>query len=569
MKRNLCPWLALFLVLGAASGNAFAQFTQAELSGSWTGTLTSEALAYNLTFYVDDAGNLTGFYTLNGNPNYLTGMLDISNQKTGLVAGSFTLFNAIANSTPPTALVLTAQVDVTLAAGGGITGHFDTNISSGTAGIYQAVLTNVAAGPGTAAGGAPVNAGLKFSAPLTITNVAGGPVPVAGVPVKVTTTIENAGTSAISGFYVSFFQNLTDTVTSSTGSVVMFYVGGLAAGATENIVVYFIYPAQGDFSLAAVADADGQLLTDLPSNTLNSYVYLPVVVDSPSFNPVILSVTEDIAANSTTFTVNLQNQGMVATTAQQFSLLFYGNSPAQPAVGLPADQTLPVPAMAANAKAIVTVTAPPPAITGGQGWFVLALTANTSSIWGATSLLWGATTALTINSPLSTTAASNAAQINTPVNFSVTATAPGAQITYTWVFGDGTSTITTTPTTSHSYAAPGIFLVSVTAAVGGAVTSASTLEVDITPVPINLGTVSISAQNGKVSLAVPAPKGFTKVSVKSKVVGGDPGNTVVYRKNKLRGTVATAGVFTFTVEYDTAKKPVNTVQEVYFYTVVP
>jgi hypothetical protein len=113
--------------------------------------------------------------------------------------------------------------------------------------------------------------------------------------------------------------------------------------------------------------------------------------------------------------------------------------------------------------------------------------------------------------------------VDVPVEFSVLAT-DATLITYTWNFGDGTTTVTTDPDVSHTYLVPGSYAVTVTLTDAGGLSSSAALSFLVAPGNITtaLETVyPLQVQLVRERLAFPSSLAKDSVAFKGIIELGD------------------------------------------------
>jgi PKD repeat protein len=127
-----------------------------------------------------------------------------------------------------------------------------------------------------------------------------------------------------------------------------------------------------------------------------------------------------------------------------------------------------------------------------------------------------------------------------PVSFTVAAT-DSSPLTYTWDFGDGTTLTTTSGTVSHTYLAPGVYTVTVTAtdAAGHSSVSSQQFQVFAAGAVGGGGNVyNLELQRAQVKLAFPDTQSKDSLTVKGVVDLGDGFNPKGQQVQWQIGTIA-------------------------------
>jgi hypothetical protein len=393
---------------------------------------------------------------------------------------------------------------------------------------------------------------------------------VAGSPFSVTVQVSNAGAAAATNFWVAIFLDQANP-TSSAGAAAVQGIAVLGPGANTTLTFdNLVYPQGGDFTLSVLADSDHQILEGNENN--NTYIKR-VRVNSVGPDLAIKSITkaETTPGLDAAFTVIIENRG--STAAGAFNVGYYVSRVNAPGTADVPSQSTAVAGLAALGTTTLNFTMPARTTPGaGWAWFfadhanAVAEDIETNNTSYAT---WGvANDPIVVSSDV--TASQNPAIINQPVTISVGATDPnGDTLFYEWDFGDGTTLVNGSSVT-HTYAAAGIYTVTVKISDGPFNSIVKTFLIEVTDEEvIDLGQVSLAVRKGAVKLTVPVPAVFNKKAdrPRSKLISGNPGPKVKYRNYKLRGKAKDKGVYVFVIEHVSRNK--QTIKRLkYKYTVV-
>jgi hypothetical protein len=374
------------------------------------------------------------------------------------------------------------------------------------------------------------------TADLVITSVTLPPgQPIVNQPFgPISVTIQNQGIVNATSFYVAIFLDKTTPALSSFGNAgIQQVVGGLTGDPTGNkngqsITVTFtsvVYTTPGLFTLCIQVDPDHNVIE---ANTLNNSAFFKEDVVALNVNLRAKAIARTVTAAGTTFAILIDNHGLAAAGPFQVAcwnnlidspLSIDPNNPVAP------DEIISVPGLAGLASITIPTAGTLPATPlpsntqSGHFWaFVNNNQAVAEDIFPTDNVIdatWGVNAGpATITSPLSLTggASSNVATVGSPVNFSIGVTdAAGSEISYMWDFGDGSTTISGA-STSHTYLAPGQYTVTVTFSNGAFNTASSSLQFQAL-VFQSLGSFSIGAHHGRLSIKIPQP---TTIFAKSK-----------------------------------------------------
>jgi hypothetical protein len=547
--------LFLFLFIVSSFSCSAQQFSQADLTGYWSGTLgdpnPSPPLGtysyYSLSFNVDAAGNIYGQYQHFMSPlaylcpeyppppggyppAFVSGQLVLTDGSTGAATGTIVINNEL----------ICTVVTSTFAAG------LDTRISrpglSGTpnriTGTFtdQANLTNMPL---------DISGGTQFQQyDLTGTwsgtyvwNDGTGTLPAPYPIPTIQFNVDAQGNISGNGFSGMLTVDSTGLV---TGSITNVNEGTLTLDASQQI--YLQSPGQNGLPYRIITpppfvgysiDISGPAAPP-PPPTITSSLYAGGYVGAPFSYTITASGASPISFNAANLPPGLSFNG---TTISGTPTVIGSTS--------------------------VTLTA-----TNVNGTASTALTIN---IGLGTSIITNPPNNQNHGSPAPPSIASPPSIGNTlfaagdSVSFTVAATDPsGNSLTYTWNFGDG-AIVTGGPTISHVYATGGPYLITVTVSNGNTSGTSTPMPVDIADGKVDLGSASPGKNHGKFGFTLSAPSEFPKLGAKSQLVLGSLSSGTKYSNYKLRGKTSDAGQFTFVLEF-TSRKPALTKRIIYTYT---
>jgi hypothetical protein len=381
----------------------------------------------------------------------------------------------------------------------------------------------------------------------------------AGASASVTATVTNQGDATAGDFHVSIYLDQSSAVKSADGAAQSILVQNLLAGESRDLVFTVTYPNPGTYKMAVIADADNKLFE---KNDLNNNFFQSVDVNAKGSDLLVnnIATTQTPAGINATFNVLVQNRG--ATAAGSFKVAFYNNRFTEPTAADTPDQTQTFASLGAGGFLNVTFALPTQSTArGGRAWFfvdqagTVAEDIETNNVNSAT---WGvANTPVALNSPI--TATSTQTTVGQTNTFTVGASdANGDTLTYLWDFGDGT-TLVGGGTVTHTYAAPGVYNVTVTIADGPFSNAESDFDLEVVSEEIvDLGTVTLSKGKARVKFKIPLPSPFVSKQdrVRSALISSTGGDKVKYRNLSLNGTAESAGVRQFVVEFQSKTRNV-------------
>lgn len=257
--------------------------------------------------------------------------------------------------------------------------------------------------------------------------------------------------------------------------------------------------------------------------------------------------TLPVISSSTDVTTTLNTPFSYSITASGSQPIQYSATGLPPGVFQSGAFISGTPSMSGTYSATISATNP-----GGTVNTTLLITVAAATLWVSESAFPApsATILLPANAPQSD-----------PVLFSgPTTDTSGMPVTVTWSFGDGT--MGTGAQAKHSYTAEGAY--QVLASMSDGTERQMTVIVEKL---VDLGVFHLSVNRGRLSMHLPAPTSFAKNDrVKSMMISGSAGSFIKFRNSKLSG-VLEKGNFSFTVEFNSAKRHI-VIRRVYKFSVV-
>ncbi|OCT13602.1 glycosyl hydrolase [Paenibacillus pectinilyticus] len=151
---------------------------------------------------------------------------------------------------------------------------------------------------------------------LTITGLSWTPTtPIETDAITLNAVVKNIGTAAATATTVNFYVGTT-----KVGSAP---VAALAAGATANVTANIAAQSAGSYSLTAKADEENAVIELNESNnsyTSSSNLVVNAVASADLIVTASSSPSNPVAGNTVTFTVNLKNQGNIASASGAHAL---------------------------------------------------------------------------------------------------------------------------------------------------------------------------------------------------------------------------------------------------------
>ena len=427
-------------------------------------------------------------------------------------------------------------------------------------------------------------------------------LPINGTAQLTATVIEQSGTAAHDGTLVTFTTTLgtleppeavtnngqavvtlragTESGTAEIGAFsgsarteapVMIAIGGAAAAAVTVSANPAAVPPTGATVtiLAAVTDASGNRLTGVPvSFTASAGTLASTTV-----------VTDSSGEARTTLTTDRETT--VTATAGAFSSSVAIGLSALPSVTVVATPTTT--SVGEPVTFAVTVTAGSSAIREASLNFGDGVAQELGALVGTTNVAHTYTFAGTFQvvatvtdssgatvtvatvivveaaAPLNVTITAPATvQVNVPATFTATVTQPAGTleiVRYEWDFGDGASSDTTGPSTSHVYTSAGLKVVTVRAVEKDGRTGTGRVEVNVTPrspVNVNLRAVPSSGTVDEVVIFTATVTGTT-VAIASYAWNFGDGTTVTTSGSSVSHVYTTAGTKTVTLTVTTVE----------------
>lgn len=186
-----------------------------------------------------------------------------------------------------------------------------------------------------------------------------------GTDVTASIAVRNEGAIAAGPFTVALWRNRTPAPTDGTGASTTWSVNGLAASGQWSTTSTYKPTTLGQKRAWAMADC---WHTVVETNETNNTANVRYAVEGPDLIVSQVAVSPDLSVLGTQVTANITVRNQGPQPAGAFTVAFWQHRETQPADGSGADQTWPVPSLAASADWAVATSFTPGAVGTYTAW---------------------------------------------------------------------------------------------------------------------------------------------------------------------------------------------------------